>query len=278
MSDPAPEYIAARRVLLDALETLAEQNRGVVLVGAQAIYLRVGDGGLAVVAHTTDADLGLRPDLLAKTPDLAHCMRRAGFDHQSETSVGVWVRDQIAVDLLVPEAVGGPGRRAARLQGHDERAARKVRGLEGALFDHDPLDVSSLDPGDRRHFEIAVAGPAALVISKAHKIAERLEQPKRVTRCQKDALDIVRVLRGCDGADVALRWRRLLDGSAVEDEVRRATASIADEALRFLRKEFAVERGRGCDLAVDAALGAEEPGILRASTVELTRRLLARLS
>jgi hypothetical protein len=42
-----PEYIAARRVLLDALEALGAQRKAIVLVGAQAIYLRVGAGDMA---------------------------------------------------------------------------------------------------------------------------------------------------------------------------------------------------------------------------------------
>jgi hypothetical protein len=46
--DPDPEYIAARRVLLDALEALGAHRKAVVLVGAQAIYLHVGEGDLAV--------------------------------------------------------------------------------------------------------------------------------------------------------------------------------------------------------------------------------------
>src|SRR6187401_2744009 len=37
--NPAPEYVLARRVLLDALQALGSQRDAVVLVGAQAIYL-----------------------------------------------------------------------------------------------------------------------------------------------------------------------------------------------------------------------------------------------
>lgn len=33
-----PEYVAARRVLLDALEAMGRQRRSVILVGAQAVY------------------------------------------------------------------------------------------------------------------------------------------------------------------------------------------------------------------------------------------------
>ncbi len=39
----APIYVAARGVLLDALDALGEQRQAVILAGAQAIYLHTGD-------------------------------------------------------------------------------------------------------------------------------------------------------------------------------------------------------------------------------------------
>jgi hypothetical protein len=74
-----PEYVAARRVLLDALEALGLQRKAVVLVGAQAIYLRVGPGDMAVAPFTTDGDLALNPRLLDDEPILAEALRAAGF-------------------------------------------------------------------------------------------------------------------------------------------------------------------------------------------------------
>ncbi len=54
---PDPEYVLARKVLLDALEGLGEQRGAVVIVGAQAIYLHTGDAELAVAPYTTDGDV-----------------------------------------------------------------------------------------------------------------------------------------------------------------------------------------------------------------------------
>lgn len=45
----------------------------------------------------------------------------------------------IPVDLMVPEAVAGAGRRAAQLGDHGDRAGRRARGLEGALVDQQPV-------------------------------------------------------------------------------------------------------------------------------------------
>jgi len=55
----------------------------------------------------------------------------------------------VRVDLMVPETVAGPGRRGVRMRPHGNRAARKARGLEGALVDHETRQIGSFD-GPRR--------------------------------------------------------------------------------------------------------------------------------
>ena len=77
--DLEPGYILARRVLLDALEALAEHHEAVILVGAQAIYLHTGEGDLATQVFTTDADLALDPGALGSHPLLAELLEGAGF-------------------------------------------------------------------------------------------------------------------------------------------------------------------------------------------------------
>ena len=55
-STPDPEFVAARRVLLDALEALGAHRKAVVLVGAQAIYLHVGEArGLGLTERRSHA-------------------------------------------------------------------------------------------------------------------------------------------------------------------------------------------------------------------------------
>ena len=58
-----PRYVAARRVLLDALEALEAQKQAVIVAGAQAVYLRTSEGGRGIATHTTDGDLviGIAP-------------------------------------------------------------------------------------------------------------------------------------------------------------------------------------------------------------------------
>ena len=57
MDAVAPEYVAARRVLLDALEALKDHLPSLILVGAQAVYHHTGETDLNVPLMTTDADL-----------------------------------------------------------------------------------------------------------------------------------------------------------------------------------------------------------------------------
>jgi hypothetical protein len=75
----APEYVAARTVLLDALQALAAHRRALVVVGAQAVYLRTGSAGLVVAPYTTDGDVALDPSLLGDDPLLEEAMRQQGF-------------------------------------------------------------------------------------------------------------------------------------------------------------------------------------------------------
>ena len=72
-------YLIARRVLLDALDALGEHRDAMVLVGVQAVYLRVGDADLALAPYTTDADLVIDPHRLAEIPPLEQVLLGAGF-------------------------------------------------------------------------------------------------------------------------------------------------------------------------------------------------------
>lgn len=81
MTEPVvdPRYVAARRILLDALEALAPHGAAFIVVGAQAIYLHTGAAELdrTVAPYTTDGDLIVNPSLLGDDPLLETAMRGA---------------------------------------------------------------------------------------------------------------------------------------------------------------------------------------------------------
>lgn len=179
--------IRTRTTLLDALEALADQRDAVIVIGAHAVYLRTGGIDVALAESTKDSDVTLDPRLLSESPCLEAVMRGAGFLPLNQP--GSWARsDGIPVDLMVPEAMARGGRRGARIPPHDKRAARKARGLEAALIDYGELEVAALDSNDDRAIKVKVAGGAALLVAKLHKIAERLDQLHRLN--DKDAHDI----------------------------------------------------------------------------------------
>jgi hypothetical protein len=269
-------YVLARRVLLDALDALGTHRDAVVLVGAQAVYLRVGEADLAVAPFTTDGDLAIDPAMLAEIPPLEQALMDAGFYPKTKDSVGVWLTSRptaqspdtkVAIDLLVPASVSpGTGRRSARLPGHDSRAARIVRGLEGAIIDADVMRLPALDTSDTRTFDLRVAGPAALLVAKVHKISERQGTDRQ---SDKDALDVLRLLRGTETADLAARYGKLLTD--------KRSAESARVGRDFLRVQFVGRTGVGVAMAARSAGVLADAEEIAASCEALAGDLLAAL-
>lgn len=264
---PDPAYVLARRGLLDALDALGPHRESVVLVGAQAVYLRLGPPQIAVPEYTTDADIGLDPRSLKELPPLDELLRGTGF--RPGEDLGSWISASgVEVDFLVPERLGGGGRRGARLRGHGKRIARKVRGLEATVLDYEERLIASLEPDrDPRTFRIRVAGPAALLVAKLHKIMERAEEPKRSEN--KDALDVLRILQAVPTSLLADRFRRFLD-----DEI---AATVTREGIGYLKELFAKSAGKGAQMAALAAVPLENPDTILASCASLATDLLAEL-
>lgn len=272
----APEYTAARTALLDSLEVLQAHFPGIVVVGAQAIYLRTGSADLAISPYTTDADLALYPSRLAQFPELEQAMAAAGFSLGigADANPGSWTKSIaingtnafVPVDLIVPEELAGPGgRRGARLQDHDNRAARRAVGLEACLVDRDAMVIESFDPDrDRRQFAVNVAGLSGLLVAKAHKIFERIAQPNRMN--DKDAGDVFRIMKSLRISEAAAKFRAL----AVDPLA--ATSTTA--ALGHLEHLFGSPRGKGVEMAKRSFRLAVLPEEVESLCPAFTNRLL----
>lgn len=63
-----PLYVASRTALLDALVALEVHRESLILVGAQAIYLRTASARTTVAPYTSDADLAVDPTDLHAAP------------------------------------------------------------------------------------------------------------------------------------------------------------------------------------------------------------------
>jgi len=156
-----PQVVSARRALLDALEALGTQRDAVILVGAQAIYLHTGGAGVALAEFTTDADLAVDPTKLRADPLVQDSMMAGGFTPDPDVSaLGTWrSRDGIPVDLLVPDAVAGRGRRSAKVPPHDERAMRRAVGLEAGSSTFNTQKLRRSSPPIRAGSPSRLPGP-----------------------------------------------------------------------------------------------------------------------
>lgn len=261
-----PIYAASRRTLLDALEALQPHLSSLVLVGAQAVYLRTEKSSLGIAPFTSDADLIIDPSTLTAAPPIGAAMEAGGF---TRTGVGEWSRPttvsrdtgdtvvDVVVDLLVPaEIAPGTGRRGVDLAGHERLATRRTLGLEAALVDHDQMVIQSLDSTDSRYFRIEVAGPAGLLVAKIHKIVERAAEPGTARLNDKDAADIYRMFQVVDARDMESRLNKAL----VDPVSRDVTRTAVDE----LRRRFG-QRGGAAIAMVQRAVRLSGP---QASEIE----------
>lgn len=290
-----PRYVAARRVLLNALTALAAQSDAVIVAGAQAIYLRTGGGDVGIAPFTTDADLAitvapfttdgdlaLDPSRLVEDPALEAAMTGAGFTLMRQggghVEPGIWIATTtigeeeftVPVDLIVPEGLAGAGRRGARLGIHGNRAARRALGLEAALVDHSAMTIRALEPRDSRSVVVKVAGGAALLVAKLHKLHDRVDEQSERRRKDKDAGDVIRLMQATSPRDIGSTLARLCTGEVA--------GAVSTSAVAYIDELFG-RRGRpGIEMAARALrLGMPEERVV-ALAVAYSAALLAAVS
>lgn len=278
----SPQYVEARRVLLDALEALGPQRAAVVLAGAQAVYLRTGPSSLAIAEYTTDGDLAVNPELLEDAPLLGELMEAAGFQlamFEGSEEPGIWEapadvygrKMRVPVDLIVPTGAAPPGgKRGARLGAHGKRAARKAVGLEAALVDNDLMPIEALDPADPRTSRVRVAGTAALLVAKTHKLSDRVAENRGGRLDDKDASDVVRLLQASTPAVVAGTLSVLLDHPSA--------GPPTETALEQFQLMFGGRAGVGIEMAARALRGAMPEARVRAICLAYSYELFEAIS
>lgn len=270
--------VVARRVLLDALEALRAHRDAITLIGAQAVHLRTVTGQLTTASYTSDADLGVDPQVLENEPLLEQIMTGAGFT--AGANPGHWRRpekigdrvEDVVVDLMVAESFSGPGsRRSGMIPPHARLATRRTAGLEPAAVDYDILAVPSLEPDhDHRILDVRVAGVAALLVSKSYKLWERFREPDQRRLVAKDAGDVLRLMLATDVAPVIQRIGLLLADPRSEAATR--------QGLEYLDGLFGAPRRPGVVMAIDALSAEVDAEQIRSLAPAYTAALKARNS
>ena len=112
---------------------------------------------------------------------------------------------------------------------------------------------------------MAVAGPAALLVSKAHKVHERQPAPPR-RRKPKDSHDVYRLLRDVQPEELAAGFTRLR-----ESPISREPTEVA---IGYLRELFSTPESPGSRMAGDAVAEVGDEQAVRDGVAVLTRELL----
>jgi hypothetical protein len=132
------------------------------------------------------------------------------------------------------------------------------------VVDHATFELTALEAEDTRRFAVRVAGPAALLVAKLHKIAERVGRAGRED--DKDALDVLRLLRHFSRERLAGDLRRLLEDSEADPVTR--------EAVQQLAALFGDAASRGSQMAARATELLEDPATIAASCAVLAGDVL----
>ncbi|MFE0021768.1 hypothetical protein [Amycolatopsis sp. NPDC059021] len=116
-------------------------------------------------------------------------------------------------------------------------------------MDRSPVTITGLGNADNRSISVHVAGPAALLVAKAHKIRDRyearLDKPHRLVG--KDASDVYRLMVTTPVSEVADSFRALVADTRV--------GAVTSSGLRHLRELFGGADTPGVRLAIEALAG-----------------------
>jgi len=134
------------------------------------------------------------------------------------------------------------------------------------------LRVNSLERDDQRAYDIAVAGPGALLVAKLHKITERLADSRAGDRSRdKDAADVYRLFQATSVESMGAAVTRARQSSVA--------GGVTEAALQQLQAAFGKRGATGVIMAVRAAAAnGDEAAAMEAACLAYTEGLLERLS
>ena len=130
------------------------------------------------------------------------------------------------------------------------------------------MTLGALDPGDPRTYEINVAGPAALLVAKMHKLADRIDADDNRRINSKDVFDVFRLLQAVDAVALVEEINLLADDLT--------SAEVTTEAMTRFRELFGTPSSAGTELVAQHVVGIEDRDVIVASSVALSEELIER--
>jgi hypothetical protein len=128
------------------------------------------------------------------------------------------------------------------------------------------MTVSALDPADDRQVTVEVAGVAALLVAKAHKIHDRVDGGRPDRLRDKDAADVYRIMQTARPAAVIETLRDLLTNPL--------SAGVTQQALEYMEELFGRRAGEGVAMAQRALRLAIDEAQIATLCVAFTDRIL----
>jgi hypothetical protein len=127
--------------------------------------------------------------------------------------------------------------------------------------------ITALESSDLRRFELLVAGPAALLVSKLHKLGDRQDDGTRLD--DKDAHDVYRLMRAVPTAVFAEKMEVLQ-----RDPVAGGVTVVAVDLLDSL---FGTPQSLGSSMAGRAEVLIGDPDVTSTAAASLALDLLEAL-
>jgi hypothetical protein len=270
----------SRRLLVHTIDALNDFNDAVTVIGAHAVHFWVERAwGPTEMEATRDGDLVIDPAFVTDDPKLIDMMTAAGvtpalpdrpgiYGFANET--GLEWKQRTTVDLIVPETYAGAGRRAARIPGQRNAASRAL-GLELAVWDRTFTKITTIDE-PIESVEAYVAGPAALLVAKAHKVHERMAdfstRPHRLK--PKDSGDVALLMMVSDPATVAETMRAACDA---HPEIADVVASAATWIIEMYGASTAIPYQQAIDSLIARFDDQEIISVLESWTIAFQESL-----
>lgn len=253
----------SRRLLLTTILALGDHADAVTVVGAHAVHVWVQKTwGPIDMESTRDGDLAINPVLIAEDPKIMELLADIGLEPARPERPGIYGlvnerglswEQRTTVDLLVPETYAGSKGRSARIAGQ-QSATTRAYGLELAIHDRTVTTITTVDGEPELSVDVHVAGPAALLIAKAHKVSERLaDVDRRPDRLRpKDSGDIALLMMVTDGAVMA---ETMMKHAAERPEIR----TVVHEGAQRLVEMYSAQNDTLVREHMASSLGARFP-------------------
>ena len=117
-----------------------------------------------------------------------------------------------------------------------------------------------------RAYVMNVAGPAALLVAKVHKLIDRIGADDNRRINSKDAFDVFRLLQAVEIVELIADLNILATAEI--------SAEVTDEAMASFHGLFGTSNAVGTQLVADHVAGIENTDVIVASSVALSEALI----